>query len=371
MRNDEFRVCTHCVMDTSDPNIEFDEDGVCNHCKEADAALSAWREQIEADVASRTIDEIKRSGRGKRYDCIIGLSGGADSSYLAFKAVEQGLRPLVLHLDNGWDSELAVQNIENIVRKLDLDLHTHVIDWPEFRDLQLSYIKASVIDIEVPTDHAIAALEYREAVRRGIGYILTGWNTATESILPRAWFHPKSDLKNLKEINKAHGSIPLKTYPTMSFYRQRYYERVKGISSVPLLDLMRYEKKEALDELQDQLGWRPYTGKHGESVFTRFYQGYILPRKFGVDKRKAHLSSLICAGQTSRAQALDALQLPPLSEEEAKDEKVFVTKKLRLSEDEFDRYMQQSPRAHEEYPSDFTRIERLVGIKRTILRLSG
>lgn len=350
-------------MDTSDPEIVFDDGGICNHCKAADVVVARWRADLASDIAARTIEKIRKDGAGKQYDCVIGLSGGADSSYLALRAVEEGLRPLIVHLDNGWDAELAVQNIENIVRKLDLDLYTHVIDWPEFRDLQVAYIKASVVDIEVATDHAIAATVWRAAARRNIKYIVTGMNIATESILPRAWFYPKNDLKNLRAIHRTFGTMSLKTYPTMSPYRQMYYARRRGIDYVPLLNLMSYDKAAAISRLIEELGWSPYTGKHGESTFTRFYQGYILPRKFGIDKRKAHLSSLICAGQVTRDEALRRLEAEPMSADEARSEKRFVTKKLQLTEEEFDSYMAQPPRPHTDFPSDFTRIEGLVALK--------
>ena len=314
------------------------------------------------------VAEIRRAGRRKKYDCVVGLSGGTDSSYLAYKALELGLRPLAIHLDNGWDSEPATHNIHNIVRELGLDLHTHVVDWPEFRDIQLSFFRADVIDIEMITDHAINALAYKLALQHSVRHILTGVNTATEAILPSAWVHSKTDLKNLKSIHKAHGSRPLRTLPTASTLRVRYLQRLRGIRALSLLDLIEYDKQAAMRTLHDTLGWTNYGGKHHESLFTRFYQQYILPEKFGVDKRRAHLSSLICSGQLTRDGALAELEKPPFDRATIGADRAYVLKKLGMTDAEFERYMARPGRSHMDYPSDLTYLRLLSRVKQSLRR---
>jgi N-acetyl sugar amidotransferase len=279
----------------------------------------------------------------------MGLSGGLDSTYMALQAKKLGLRPLVVHFDNGWNSECAANNIENILNKLDFNLYTLVVNWDEFKDLQLSYLKASVIDIEAITDHAISATLYKLAVKHGIKYILSGENIATEAVIPSHWVHRKSDHINIKAIHKKFGKIPLKTFPLMGF-REKRGIRKSGIQTVRLLNLMPYEKKEAKRAVTRELGWKDYGGKHYESVFTRFYQGYILPVKFGIDKRKAHLSNLICSGQLTREEALSEMAKPPYDTELLKIDKDFVLKKLGLSHEEFENIMRLPVRSHKDFP---------------------
>lgn len=348
-----FRVCTKTVMDTSDPDITFDEEGVCNywHAWQAFKSSLPAREARDAELA-RALDEIKCAGRGKRYDCVLGLSGGVDSSYLAHLAKELGLRPLVVHFDNGWNSELAVSNIEKLVSTLGYDLETFVMDWDEFRDLQRAYFKASVVDLEVPTDHMIMGALYRIAARNGIKYVLSGTNNATEWLLPKAWHYRKLDLVNLKAIHRRFGERHLRKLPALGLWQQVWFERVRGIMSVPLLELVDYDKKAAMNLLATRFGWRDYGGKHHESVFTRFYQGHILPRKFGIDKRKAHLSTLILSGQITREEAIRELQQPPYGERLQEQDKQYVAKKLGFSKEEFDAVLTQENRVHEDYGTD-------------------
>ena len=348
-----YQICTRCVMDTSDPDITFDVNGICTHCHQYDARCEQLSAGAEAEgMLEEMIDKIKRSGEGKTYDSILGLSGGVDSSHLAYHSKQLGLRPLAVHLDNGWDSELAINNIQNIVRKLSFDLHTHVVDWQEFRDLQRSFFKAHVIDIEMLTDHAIGALVYQQARAHKVRYILSGENIATESHLPDAWTHFKSDLRNIKSIHKEHGTLPLETFPRAGSFKRRVYDRLYGISRVTLLDLLHYKRKDAIDTLERELGWRPYGAKHGESLFTRFYQNYILFEKFGVDKRRAHLSSLICSDQVERRHALAELESLPYDPATIETDKEFVLKKLGFTNEEFRKYMETPPRSHFEYATD-------------------
>ena len=349
-----YQMCSRTVMDTTDPEITFDADGVSNHWYEYQEAA---RRQLLSPEASRRererlVDLMKRAGRGKPYDCVLGLSGGVDSSYLAHLAVELGLRPLVVHFDNGWNSELAVSNIEQLVNGLKLDLHTFVMDWPEFRDLQRAYFKASVVDLEVPTDHMILGALYQIANKNRLEFILSGTNVVTEGILPRSWYYPKFDLANLKDIHRQFGTIPLRKLPALGFWQMTYYNQLRGINSVALLDLVEYNKKDAKSLLVSRYGWRDYGGKHYESVFTRFYQGYILPNKFNIDKRKAHYSTLICSGQMSRDEALAELERPAYETTMQVEDKRYVAKKLGFAEPEFDAILALPNRRHDEFASD-------------------
>jgi N-acetyl sugar amidotransferase len=341
-------------MDTTDPEITFDEEGISNHWYEY--RETTRRQLLPADQArvklDRIIDLIKKAGRRRSYDCVLGLSGGVDSSYLAHLAVQFGLRPLVVHFDNGWNSELAVSNIERLVKELNLDLHTFVMDWPEFRDLQRAYFKASVVDLEVPTDHMILGALYQLARRHSLKYILSGTNLVTEAILPKRWYYPKFDLVNLRDIHNRYGTRPLRNLPALGFWQMTYYNQLRGIKSEALLDLVDYKKLAAKALLTERYGWRDYGGKHYESVFTRFYQGYILPYKFNIDKRKAHLSTLICSGQLTRSQALEELAHPTYDPAMQLEDKRYVAKKLGFGDDEFEAILRLPNRRHEEFATD-------------------
>lgn len=335
----------------ADPDITFDEKGICNYYYDFKKAYANGVHK-GADGQYRLeaiVKEIKEFGKDKPYDCIMGLSGGVDSTYVAYIAKKHGLRPLAVHFDNGWNSELAVKNIENIVQKLGLDLHTYVINWEEFKDLQISYLKASVIDIEAITDHAIFATLYRLAGQKGIKYIMSGTNIQTENTLPKSWIHPKSDHINIKAIHKQFGTVPLKTFPFMDAKVKRYYIKVKGVRSVSVLDYFDYNKATVKEFIQKELNWRDYGGKHYESIWTRFYQGYILPTKFKVDKRKAHLSDLIFSGQITKEEALEELAKPIYDEEVFKQDYEFVLKKLGFTEADFKEIMNKPPVSHYAY----------------------
>lgn len=379
MTNDtsrRYQICSVTVMDTTDPDITFDENGVSHY-------VSAFRE-FQITLPSRedrdrllqtTLSEIKRLGRGKLYDCVLGLSGGVDSSYMAWMAKEWGLRPLVVHFDNGWNSELAVRNIEEIVTRLGFDLETLVMDWDEFRDLQRAYFLASVVDIEVTTDQLIQGALYKLAARNGISSILSGTNWATEWLMPRTWNYRKQDLVNLRAIHRQFGKVPLRHSALYGLRHQAWYTYVRGIRSHALLDLIDYNKADAKRLLIDELGWRDYGGKHYESVFTRFYQGYLLPRKFGVDKRKAHLSNLILTGEISRDAALAELQLPTYDEGLQEEDRAYVAKKLQFSPEEFDAILSAVPISHELYGTDLEQrrifmawVRRLSGMRNYMMR---
>jgi len=348
----QYRQCKISVMDTTaDPDILFDDKNISNYYYEYKKSESEKVSKGEAgkQKLEMLITDIKKSGHNQPYDCIMGLSGGVDSTYIAYLAKQYGLRPLAVHFDNGWNSELSVMNIQNIVGKLGFDLYTYVIDWEEFKDLQLAYLKASVVDIEAITDHAIFATLYRLAGEKNIPYILSGTNVQTENTLPKSWIFNKSDHINIQSIHKAYGTVPLKTFPFMNAKVKRFYQQIKGVQSVSLLNYMDYNKDKVKALIQSELDWKDYGGKHYESIWTRFYQGYILPTKFKIDKRKAHLSDLIFSGQISKEQAEEELKKPIYDAEQFKIDYVFVLKKLGLTAQEFEAIMQLSPRSHYEF----------------------
>lgn len=346
-----YQVCTRCVMDTSDSGIMFDENGVCNHCHDYDQALLMYVHSGETGRCEleKIISGIKREGVGKQYDCVIGVSGGVDSTYVAYKVKQFGLRPLAVHLDNGWDSELAVKNIELTLKRLNIDLYTHVLDWEEFKDLQLAFLKASTPDSEVPSDHAIFALVRQTAEKIGVRTIISGMNIRTESHLPAAWSQGHSDWTYISSIQRQFGSTSLKTYPHYSFLtflRYRLSQRW-----VDILNYLDYVKSDAMSIIEHEIGWKYYGGKHYESIYTRFYQGYILPQKFGFDKRRTHLSSLICSGEITREAALEKLQEPVYPFAMQEQDREYVIKKLGLTDNQFDAIMNLPKKTYWDYPS--------------------
>jgi N-acetyl sugar amidotransferase len=343
-------------MDTSDPEISFDEQGVCSHCTTFDRVTSkGWHPNANGrQMLMRKVEFIKTQTRRNEYDCVIGLSGGIDSSYLALIARrELGLRLLAVHVDSGWNSELAVRNIENICRRLDVDLHTRVLDWEEICDLQRAFLRAGIANLDVPQDHAFTAALYREAARFGVKYLLSGGNIATESVLPRAWGYSALDLRHLKSVHARHGTRRLREFPTLNFWQYYvYYPYVRGIRSVRPLNFLPYDKEAAVATLQRELDFCPYGTKHGESRFTKFFQNYYLPTRFGYDKRKAHFSSLILAGQTTRDRALGQLRTPLYEDAELRDDQRYFLKKLGISAAEFNDIMTQPLCDHHSFASN-------------------
>lgn len=361
-----YRRCTRCVMDTSDPAITFDEDGRCSHCRGAEVrltALPATEDEAAARLAALA-ERIRRAAPDAEYQCLVGLSGGVDSSYVALQAARLGLRTLAVHFDNGWNSEIAVSNIERLCTTLDFDLVTEVINWQEFRDLQRSFLLASVIDVELVTDHAIFATMLRLARRHDIGFVLSGNNAATESILPTAWVWPKQDKRNIAAIHDRFGSVPLTTYPTCGVVRWGL-ARYAGVGPryVEVLNELCFRKDEAMAELEREVGWRYYGGKHYESTFTRYYQAHILPTKFGVDKRLAHLSSLVVNGEVSREDALAELEAPLYEPAELATDTAFVCKKLGFTEDELADILAAAPVPHDAYPSSARTLRALQSVR--------
>ncbi|GAB4503735.1 MAG: N-acetyl sugar amidotransferase [Anaerolineales bacterium] len=348
----EYRICTRCIMDTSDPQIVFDENGVCNHCHDYDRQMAQKVIPGEAGRAylERLVERMKRDGRGKPYDCIIGVSGGVDSTYVAYLVKKKmGLRPLAVHMDNGWDSELAVKNIEEALKRLGIDLYTEVLDWEEFRDLQVAFLKASTPDSEIPSDHAIWAVLGNMADKLKVKYIVSGFNVRTESHLPRPWSYGHFDWKYIRSVHKRFGSRPLKTFPHIGFFT--YYRRLLTHRRVDILNYIDYDKAEAMRILEKELGWRYYGGKHHESIYTRFYQGYILPTKFGYDKRRCHLSSLVCSGAMTRHAALAELDKPTYAPAAQEEDREYVIKKLGLTDAEFQAILDAPKKSFWDYPS--------------------
>lgn len=354
----KLRVCSNCVMDTTDSRITFDADGVCDHCRTfRSKVLPNWHtgERGERELREM-VQAIKASGQGKDFDCIVGMSGGIDSSYLTHIATEFGLRPLVFHVDAGWNSQEAVNNIERLVDKLGLDLYTEVIDWDEMRDLQLAYFKSGVPHIDTPQDHAFFATMYKFAEQHDVKYILTGANFSTECIRnPIEWMYYQSDAIQLRDIHRRFGTRPLVNFPTTSILRHKIWlPYVKGIRVVRPLNLVPYDKAQAMKLLVDTYGWQPYPQKHFESRFTRFYEGYWLPRKFGFDTRKVQFSSLIVTGQMTRDEALERLRTPALDEATVRQEFEYVANKLNISTAELQGYFDAPNRSYRDYRSQET-----------------
>jgi aminotransferase len=347
-----YRICISCVMDTSDPAIRFDTAGVCNHCREFDTVTR--KHWFPNDEGARRWSDIARqirlAGSGREYDCILGLSGGVDSSYLALKSHEWGLRPLVVHVDAGWNSELAVANIEKIVRHCNFDLHTHVVDWEEMRDLHLAYLRAGVANQDVPQDHVFFASLYHFATRNGIRFILSGGNLATEGIFPKAWHGPAMDAINLKAIHRNFGERSLKTYRTISFFEYYiWYPFIKKMRTIRPLNYIPYNKSAAITELQRTIAWRAYGLKHGESLFTKLFQNHYLPVKFGYDKRRPHLSSLIASSQITRNDALARLAEPLYDPQELEIDITYFCKKMRITRTQYDEFVTSPPRHYTEF----------------------
>ncbi len=339
-------------MDTTAPSIIFDENGVCNFCTNYFEQLKVRFTGDKKSELETLVLAMKKAGRGKKYDCVIGVSGGVDSTYVAYLVKELGLRPLAIHLDNGWNSELAVENIHKTLSKLNIELHTHVINWTEIREIQKSFLKASIPGMEIPTDHGIYSILRIVANKENIDYIVNGSNFKTEFIMERAWSEMMGQLDWLliKNIHKKFGNGYFKSYPKTTrtaFYKARV---TKKPEVVYFLDYIDFSKDKAMKFIQDELGWVYYGGKHYESIYTRFTQAYIQPKKFGIDKRKAHFSNLICMGEMTKEQATEELckSAYPSSEMEAED-KELVLKKLKISESEFEDIMKAQTLTFKDY----------------------
>ncbi len=340
----DYKICNFCIMDTTDPDITFDETGQCHHCKKYLSNKDSWRITPEKTAElNRIVEAIKADGKGKSHDCIIGVSGGVDSTYVAYLTKELGLRPLAVHLDNGWNSELAVANIEKTLNKLDIELYTYVINWEEFKDLQKSFLKASIPGMEIPTDHAIWSILKIVASEQSIKYILNGSNNSTEFIMAKKWSEGDGQLDWLliQNVQKKFGKVKLKTFPHSSIYDEVKFKLIKKVRTINVLNFVKYSKNDAMKVLQNELEWVYYGGKHYESIYTRFTQGYIQPTKFGFDKRRAHLSNLICYGELSRDEAIGVMKENPYpSMELLKQDTEFFKNKLDFTDNSFKEMME-------------------------------
>jgi N-acetyl sugar amidotransferase len=374
-----YAICQNCVMDTTDRNIIFDARGWCDYCNNYyQNVLPHWNTgELGARVLARIADEIKRDGAGRDHDCLIGISGGVDSSYVTYVAkAKLGLRPLLLHVDTGWNSQEAVNNIERLVDGLGIDLHTEVVNWEEMKDLQLAFFKAQVPHLDTPQDHAIFAGLYNLAAKRGFKYILTGANFSTECVRePLEWHYHASDLRQIRDIHRRFGTVPLRTFPTADIFKYKlYYRFVRGVRVVKPLNYVPFVKEEAIKELSDGFGWQRYSHKHFESRFTRFYEGYWLPKKFGYDKRRAHFSSLILTGQMTRADALDRISRPAYDEATISHDFEYVATKLDLSVADLKALMDGPKKSYRDYKNSMTLINvgiqllRGLGLQKTIIR---
>ena len=348
-----YKICNKCLMDTSDPEIIFFEDGSCNHCNShLNECLKFDDKEKNKKTLDSIVNSIRETSKRSKYDCVIGISGGVDSTYIAYLTKTLGLNPLAVHVDNGWNSELAVDNIQNTLSILKIDLETVVLNWSTFRELQKSFLKASVSDGELPTDHAIRSSLWSVANKYGIKYLLNGRNYATEGIMPRSWTYSALDWKYIKGVHYRFSKKSLKDYPHVSLYEVFKNLLVIRPKNISILNYLKFDKVNAKKILKEKLKWRDYGGKHYESVYTKFYQGYILPKKFGIDKRRAHLSSMICSKHMSRTEGLEILKKPPLNEDEIKVEKKFILKKLQISDFEFNKIMMDDLKCWSSYPNN-------------------
>ncbi len=366
-----YQICTHCVMDTTDSKIVFDEKGVCDFCNDYyDNILPSWK---QGEEGQRELDEIaekiRKEGKGKKYDCIIGMSGGVDSSYLCYVAKEiMHLRPLIYCVDTGWNLKLADENTKRIVDALGLDMYTEVIDWEEMKDLQLAFFKSQVPYQDLPQDHAIFAGLYNYAVKNKIKYVLTGANNATECIRPPVEWVYQNDIVLINDIHKKFGKVPLKTFPKCGLLKSRlYYAYFKGMKRVAPLNYIEYDKEKVKKFLQDRFGWVAYDQKHYENVFTRFYEGYYLPHKFGYDKRRVYYSNEVLAGTLTREQALEELEKEPYPMEQMMEDKAYIAKRLGISTEQFDALIEGENKTYQDYKNSFG----LISLGTVVLRKLG
>jgi N-acetyl sugar amidotransferase len=345
-------------MDESDPNITFDTDGFCNHCNNwyarAPSVIRPYHQLVEKVL------DIRKQGAKRKYDLLLGASGGIDSSYAAYIAHHYDLKVLVAHFDNGYNTQEGNQNVQSLLDKTGWDYEYRTMDTDEFTDLQLAYLKSGVRNLESISDHAIKASVYDVAMKNDIKYILKGNNWDSEGILPRAWGYRHSDLTNIKDIHRQHGTRPLETYPMLGIIRFAYINKIKGFKEFRPLNyqgseeftILPYRIEKAKDVLQREWGWKDYGSKHGESIITRFYQNYILPTRWGFDKTKPHLSTLICSGQITRDEAVKILQEGVYSSEMRESDQTFILNRLGLTEEEFNSYMNLPRKEHTEYKTD-------------------
>ena len=372
MKDNNYKICKNCVMDTSDSRIHFDSNGICDHCNDFMFNVKPnWNvDENSRNELSKIIEKIKIQGREKEFDCILGLSGGVDSSYMLHIAVKEfGLRPLVFHVDGGWNSELAVHNIQMLVDKLGLDLYTEVINWEEMKDFQLAFFKSGLPHIDIPQDHAFVATLYNFAYKYNIKYILNGGNISTECVRnPMEFMYYGTDMIHIRDIISKYGTIKMETYPFSSVLRHKFFLRyIKGVKVIKSLNYMPYIKSNALELLEKEYGWKPYPQKHFESRFTKFYESYWLPERFGFDTRRIQFSSLILTGQMKREEAIEILKMPSYNPENIDDEFNFIATKLGITSLELKEYLKMPKRFYWDYKNQ----EKLFNIGAKFLKFIG
>jgi N-acetyl sugar amidotransferase len=366
-------------MDTSDSKIIFDENGVCDHCNDFKGNIKPnWHvDEKGKQELDNIVAKIKEDGKKRDFDCLIGMSGGADSSYMLHMMVNKfGLKPLVFHVDGGWNSQIAVNNIEVMIDKLGLDLYTEVINWEDMKDFQLAYFKSGLSNIDIPQDHAFIAVLYNYAFKYNIKYILNGFNLATECVRnPLEWIYYGTDMAQINNIRKKFCTRPLKDYPFSNVLKHKIYLRyIRRIKVVKPLNLIPYNKAKAMEELKEIYGWQPYPQKHFESRFTRFYEGYWLPKRFGFDTRRVQFSSLILTEQMTREEALEKLKKTALSEEVIRQEFEYVASKLEISNEELQEYMDAPKKTYKDYANQEqmyhwgAKVLKFLGIEKSIKR---
>ena len=345
-------------MDTSDEEIIFDKEGYCNHCTDYIKNMQAGRYNSPAnDQLEEIIARLTKAGKGRRYDCVLGISGGVDSCYTAWLLNKYGVRVLAVHLDNGWDAESSVRNISGVVDQLGMDYQSFVLDWEQFKDLQLAFLKASVPEIETPTDMAIPGALHKIAAEYKIKYIISGGNVQTEGILPRSWHYNAKDLVYLKAIHKRFGSGNLKNFPLFGYRQEMFYKYYHGIRQVYLLNYTNFKKKEAQETLIRELNWKDHGGKHYESLYTRFIHSYVLPEKFNIDYRRATFSTQICTGEMKREHALEKLKEPNFDPVVAAEQKQYIAKKLGITAEELEGILALPVKSYKDFPNDKRRLE--------------
>jgi len=379
MTKREYQICTNCVMDTSDSRITFDEKGVCDHCNDFyENVKPNWHTDDRGkNELLKIVEKIKKEGKGKDFDCILGMSGGVDSSYMLHIAVKEfGLRPLVFHVDGGWNSELAVNNIQVMIDKLGLDLFTEVINWEEMKDFQLAFFKSGVPHLDIPQDHAFIATLYNFADKHNIKYILNGGNISTECVRnPMEWLYYGTDMAQLKDIMDKFSTVKMESYPFSPIFRHKFYLRyIRNIQVLKLLNYRPYIKEDALKMLADEYGWKPYPQKHFESRFTKFYEGYWLPERFGFDTRRVQFSSLILTEQLSRNEALEKLKKPAYDPEKIEEEFNYIATKLGISPEELRQYFTMEKKFYWDYKNNESmfktgaKVLKALGIEKSIKR---
>jgi N-acetyl sugar amidotransferase len=342
-------------MDTSDPDISFDSNGICNHCTSFTNRLSqrgyvAGQSEKEWEGY---VEVIKKYGKGRKYDCIVGISGGVDSCYVAYLCKKYGLRALLMHMDNGWDTEIAVNNIKVLAKNLEFDYISYVLDWDEFREIQLAFLKSSTVDLEMPTDVAILASIYETASKYNIKYIISGGNLSSEGILPVQWgYHGYKDMRLYNHIVRKYSRVKLNKVPSIGLLKESFYRFVKRIKTLYILNYVQYDKDEAKRFLMQELGWKDYGGKHHESKITAFWQGYAMVSKFNMDYRRTTYASQICLGQISRTEAIERLKELPYDEIRIVEDKKYISKKYGISTDELESYLSLPPKTYKDFPNN-------------------